>query len=65
MRVPTIWLKRERLKDVLSFLKNDIDHPYKMLYDLTAIDERTKARINKSPSDDFTVVYQLLSFDTE
>lgn len=61
--VPTIWLKRERLKDVLTYLKNYTDHPYKMLYDLTAIDERTKSRINKSPSNDFTVVYQLLSFD--
>ncbi len=59
----TIWLRRERLSDVLSFLKNDIIHPYRMLYDLTAIDERTKSRINKTPTNDFTVVYQLLSFD--
>ncbi len=61
--VPTIWLKREKLTEVLSFLKNDVINPYKMLYDLTAIDERTKSRINKTPANDFTVVYQLLSFD--
>ncbi len=61
--VPTIWLKRERLTEVLSFLKNDVADPYKMLYDLTAIDERTKSGINKTPSNDFTVVYHLLSFD--
>ena len=37
--------------------------PYRMLYDLTAIDERrAHARAASRPSD-FTVVYHLLSFD--
>ncbi|HSD64120.1 MAG TPA: NADH-quinone oxidoreductase subunit C/D [Ignavibacteriaceae bacterium] len=61
--IPTVWIKRENLRDVLSYLKNDIDNPYKMLYDLTAIDERTRSRIPNPSQDDFTVVYHLLSFD--
>jgi len=61
--VPTIWIKRERLTGVLNYLKNEILNPYKMLYDLTAIDERTKSRINRTPENDFTIVYHLLSFD--
>ena len=61
--IPTAWVKRDRVTDVLHYLKNEIPDPYKMLYDLTAIDERTKSRINKTPGNDFTVVYQLLSFD--
>ena len=61
--VPTIWIQREHLPEVLAYLKNDIPKPYKMLYDLTAIDERTRSRRNVSPANDFTVVYHLLSFD--
>ncbi len=61
--IPTVWIKRENLSEVLGYLKNDVDNPYKMLYDLTAIDERTKLRIPKPNENDFTVVYHLLSFD--
>ncbi len=61
--VPTIWIQREHLPEVLAYLKNDIPKPYKMLYDLTAIDERTRSRRNESQANDFTVVYHLLSFD--
>ena len=61
--IPTFWVQKEHLLDVLSFLKNKIRAPYRMLYDLTAIDERhRKHRINQ-PQSDFTVVYHLLSFD--
>lgn len=34
-----------------------------MLYDLTAIDERTRKNRHQQPQSDFTVVYHLLSFD--
>ncbi len=61
--IPTIRIGRERLVDVLNYLKNEINNPYKMLYDLTAIDERTRSRINGTSENDFTVVYHLLSFD--
>src|SRR5574341_52439 len=61
--IPTLWVTRERARDVLRFLKTGIGRPYKMLYDLTAIDERARTRGQDGPDCDFTVVYHLLSFD--
>ena len=62
-QIPTFWLDRDRVPALLRFLKEEIDRPYKMLYDLTAIDERMKAHRDGTPASDFTVVYHLLSFD--
>ena len=47
----------------LRYLKSQVEKPYRMLYDLTAIDERTRNNKADQPKSDFTVVYQLLSFD--
>ncbi len=60
---PTLWVKREKIVELLDFLKNKADKPYRMLYDLTAIDERNREHISGQPASDFTVVYHLLSFD--
>ncbi len=60
--ITTLWISRERVIDVMTHLKRDIDSPFTMLYDLTAIDERTRTRPAAQPPSDFTVVYQLLSF---
>ncbi len=60
---PTVWISSNKLVDVFSYLKNEIDNPYKMLYDLTAIDERARAKRGNQPDSDFTVVYHLLSFE--
>jgi NADH-quinone oxidoreductase subunit C/D len=60
---PTLWVSSDKIVDVLSYLKNEIDKPYKMLYDLTAIDERARAKKDNQPDSDFTIVYHLLSFD--
>jgi NADH-quinone oxidoreductase subunit C/D len=60
--IPTLWVGAERLHDVLRYLKKDIHHPYEMLYDLTAIDERTRQNRSGQPDSDFTVVYHLSSF---
>jgi NADH-quinone oxidoreductase subunit C/D len=60
--IPTIWLGKNNLVPVLKFLKNEIALPYKMLYDLTAIDERIRTRRDGQPASDFTVVYHLTSF---
>ena len=38
----TLWVDRGNLKDLLTFLKNGISKPFRMLYDLTAIDERRR-----------------------
>lgn len=59
---PTLWVSSDKIVDVLSYLKNEIDKPFKMLYDLTAIDERARAKKDTQPESDLTVVYHLLSF---
>jgi len=56
--IVTLWLPRERLIDVLQFLKPN----FQMLYDLFGIDERSRSHREQQPDSDFTVVYQLLSF---
>jgi NADH-quinone oxidoreductase subunit C/D len=61
--VPTFWTEAQRVGEVLRYLKEGTARPYRMLYDLTAIDERTRRHRPGQPDSDFTVVYQLLSFD--
>jgi NADH-quinone oxidoreductase subunit C/D len=61
--VPTFWASRDRVRDVLRYLKLEADRPYRMLYDLTALDERARQNRPAEPDSDFTAVYQLLSFD--
>jgi len=61
--IPTLWVGRDKVNDVLRHLKTVIDRPYKMLYDLTAIDERVRNHRQDQPASEFTVVYHLLSFD--
>ncbi len=61
--IPTLWVTAERVCDVLRFLKQEVPQPYRMLYDLTAIDERVRAQRTGQPAADFTVVYQVLSLD--
>ncbi len=61
--LPTVYVPQDKIRDVLSYLKNEIPKPYKMLYDLTAIDERSRQHRENLPDADFTVVYHLLSFD--
>jgi NADH dehydrogenase I D subunit len=51
----------ERLKDVLGFLKHEVKHPFQRLDDLTAVDESNRQERDKFP--DYTLVYQLLSFE--
>lgn len=60
--VPTQWIERSRICDVLRYLKQEAEQPYRMLYDLTAIDERTRIHRGDQPASDFTVIYHLLSF---
>jgi len=62
-RIPTFWVKKDHLHSLLNHLKQEIDQPYKMLYDVSAIDERMHRHRDGQPPSDFTVVYHLLSFD--
>jgi len=48
---------------VLTYLKLEITQPYRLLYDLTAIDERSRKLFNGYPSSNFTLVYHLYSFE--
>jgi NADH-quinone oxidoreductase subunit C/D len=59
----TLWMPMDKTVDVLTFLKNEVAEPFKLLFDLTAIDERTKNRgTNHVPKSSFTLVYHLFSF---
>ena len=60
--IPTIWADPAHLLEILRFLKSEIPNPYRMLYDLTALDERTRTHRDNQPRSDFTVIYHLLSF---
>jgi NADH-quinone oxidoreductase subunit C/D len=61
--VPTYWVPRDALPGVARFLKEEIPRPYKMLYDLTAIDERVRSHREAGAEADFTALYHLLSFE--
>ena len=56
--IPTFWITRESLIDVLAFLKHD----YEMLFDLCGVDERIREHRAGLPPSEFTVVYHLVSF---
>lgn len=61
---PTLWTDKNNIVKLLNYLKNEIDKPFKMLYDLTGIDERARDKKNNGyPESEFTVVYHLLSFE--
>ena len=61
--IPTFWVAPEKIRRVLTRLKTEVDLPYRMLYDLTAIDERMRTHPQDAAASDFTIVYHLLSFD--
>ncbi len=61
--VLTIWVQGEGIAELLKFLKSEINRPFRMLYDLTAIDERKRVRKPDLPYSDFTIVYYLTSFE--
>ena len=58
--MPVIWVTRDALTDVLSYLKN-LNSPFDLLYDLSAVDERLRNHRHGLPAADFTLFYQLLS----
>ncbi|MGO9119118.1 MAG: NADH-quinone oxidoreductase subunit C/D [Desulfomonilaceae bacterium] len=61
--VQTLWVPSDKIHAVLRYLKFEAPQPYRMLYDLTAVDERVRSNREGCPACDFTVVYHLLSFD--
>ena len=61
--IPTFWVSRDKIAETLKFLKTEVSNPYRMLYDLTAIDDQARSHRNSQPVGDFTVLYHLLSFE--
>ena len=60
--IPTVWITRELANSVLHYLKEEVNEPYRTLFDLTIIDERVRQDRTGQPPSDFTVVYHLLSY---
>src|SRR5262249_2491832 len=40
--IPTVWSDAERVRELLWFLKHEAAPPYRMLLDLTVVDERLR-----------------------
>jgi len=59
--VPTAWVTPQQARSALSWLSRDSADRYRVLYDLTAIDERNRDEAVRQG--DFTIVYHLLSYD--
>ena len=62
---PTVWVEREHIRDVLSYLKSDAAHKYELLYDLSAIDERLRKHRDNQPDSEFSVFYHLMSLSSD
>ena len=60
--IPTIWVSRNDLLEILMFLRT-LPKPYVMLLDLSAIDERLRKHRDGLPASDFTVFYHLMSLE--
>jgi NADH-quinone oxidoreductase subunit C/D len=41
--IPTLWVPKTHVQDVVRYLKMEVGQPYRMLYDLCALDERVRA----------------------
>jgi len=59
--MPSFFVDQGHVKDVLRFLNSEADTRYRRLEDLTAIDESARRQRESYP--DYTLVYNLLSFD--
>lgn len=62
--IPTFWVPSARIPEIARHFKNHAAHPYKMLHDITAIDERLRKHREGQPESDFTVVYFLFSLES-
>lgn len=61
--ITTLWVPVDRIVDVLTHLKHFVRPAFEMLYDLAAVDERTRMGTNGNPLSSFTLVYHLFSFE--
>jgi len=61
---PIIWVGAERLRDVLAWLKSPAGGHHAYLFDITAIDERSRTHREGQPPAAFSVVYHVISLDS-
>lgn len=61
--IPTFWVPKHRLLEVMRFLKTEVERPYPLLLDLSAIDERLREHRWGQPAADFTTFYHLVSLE--
>jgi NADH-quinone oxidoreductase subunit C/D len=61
--IPTFWLSRGDIHEAVRQLHHVVPQPFKMVYDITAIDERARRHRDGQPAGDFTVVYHLFSYE--
>src|SRR5260370_39299857 len=61
--IPTFWVSKNDIREAIRSLRSSVPEPYKMLYDITAIDERSRTHRDDQQPSDFTVVYHLYSFE--
>ena len=59
--IPTVWVPKEKVRPILRYLKQDAPARFELMYDLSAIDERTRRSRDGQPDSDFTVFYHLMS----
>ncbi len=62
-QIPTFWVERDMAHDVLKHLRNGAERAFRVLYDLTAVDERLRVHREGLPPSDFTMVYHLMDFE--
>jgi len=60
--IPTFWIAKQDIHEAVRSLRHNVPDPYKLLYDVTAIDERGRTNRDGQPKSDFTAVYHLYSF---
>ncbi|MGO4212907.1 NADH-quinone oxidoreductase subunit C, partial [Terriglobus sp. YAF25] len=61
--IPTFWVSKIDIHEAMRLLHCDIPKPYRMFFDITAIDERGRTHRDGQPPSDFTVVYHLYSLE--
>ncbi len=61
--IATVWVPANAAREALRFLKHRSRPRFPMLYDLTAIDERSRSRRDGQPEADFTVLYHLMALE--
>jgi NADH-quinone oxidoreductase subunit C/D len=61
--IANLWVPKTRLLEVMRYLKFELERPFPLLFDLSAIDERFREHRADQPPADFTVFYHLISLE--